>query len=109
MQALSARSALVARPVAARAATRASANRCVLGVSSSGTVISDALPHPSVSAVNVVARDSAWFPGTKAPEHLSGSLVGDFGACAPDSWTEPRPDARGGCDLRTVARLGCQR
>jgi light-harvesting complex I chlorophyll a/b binding protein 2/light-harvesting complex I chlorophyll a/b binding protein 4 len=24
-------------------------------------------------------RNAAWFPGTRAPEHLDGSLVGDFG------------------------------
>ena len=31
------------------------------------------------SAVNVVARNAAWAPGSDAPQHLDGSLAGDFG------------------------------
>ena len=30
-------------------------------------------------AVNVVARNAAWAPGSDAPQHLDGSLAGDFG------------------------------
>jgi hypothetical protein len=31
------------------------------------------------TALNVVARNAAWAPGSDAPGHLDGSLAGDFG------------------------------